>query len=293
MSVLSDHIASLRREANETQSCLADALGVSNRTVSKWENAESEPEAAMLSALADHFGTTVDALLGRREKKSDPYAGITRYDEAALKYFDETFAGMSRVRDCFSRICDAKKENGETGLHAFPVPAFPWKGWEGSPDAVTTSVCTAPVYTAFTAGTDVNLAVSLFQSENGGEWLERDAEKIAAALKLLADPRALRLVRLLNEPECPSDFTVGWAAERVGMTEDEALKALCLILVYEPEAVELEEGSVRIVRCHSGNPRLLAALSLLWLELVNKTETGTGCFKSDYRLNGSRKEERV
>ena len=293
MSVLSEKIASLRREANETQSALADALGVSNRTVSKWENAESEPEAAMLSALADHFGTTVDALLGRREKKSDPYAGITRYDDAALKYFKETFAGMNRVRDCFCRISDAGKENGETGLHAFPVPAFPWKGWEGSPDAVTTSVCTAPVYTAFTAGTDVNLAVSLFQSENGGEWLERDAEKIAAAIKLLADPRALRLVRLLNEPECPSDFTVGWAAERVGMTEDEALKALCLILVYEPEAVELEEGSVRIVRCHSGNSRLLAALALFWLELVNKTETGTGCFKSDYRLNGARKEERV
>ena len=52
MSVLSDNIASLRREANETQSALADALGVSNRTVSKWENAESEPEAAMLSALS-------------------------------------------------------------------------------------------------------------------------------------------------------------------------------------------------------------------------------------------------
>ena len=55
----------------------------------------------------------------------------------------------------------------------------------------------------------------------------------------------------------------------------------------------LNPGSVRIVRCHSGNPRLLAALSLLWLELVNKTETGTGCFNSDYRLNGSRKEGRV
>ena len=75
MSVLSDMIASLRREANETQSCLADALGVSNRTVSKWENAESEPEAAMLSAFADHFDTTVDALLGRAEKPPIPTRG--------------------------------------------------------------------------------------------------------------------------------------------------------------------------------------------------------------------------
>ena len=291
MSVLSETVASLRREANETQSALADALGVSNRTVSKWENAESEPEAAMLSALADRFDTTVDALLGRREKKSDPYAGITRYDDAALKYFDETLAGMKRMQDCFRRIFDAEKKDGDTGLCACPVPAFPWKGWDGSPEAVTTRVCTTPVYAAFTTGTDVNLAVSLFQSENGGTWLDRDAEKIAEALKLLADPRALRLALLLNEPECSSDFTVGWAAERVGMTEDEALEALNLILEYEPETVELEEGSVRIARCHYGNPRLLAALALFWLELVNKTETGTVCFNGDYRLKGSRKEE--
>ena len=75
------------------------------------------------------------------------------------------------------------------------------------------------------------------------------------------------------------------------MTADEALAVLNLILEYEPETVELEEGSVRIARCHNGNPRLLAALALLWLELVNKTETGTVCFNSDYRLGGVRKEE--
>ena len=291
MSVLSEKIASLRREANETQSCLADALGVSNRTVSKWENAESEPEAAMLSALADHFDTTVDALLGRAEKTADPYAGITRYDAAALKYFEETFAGMNRVRDCFCRISDAAKENGETGLFAAPVPAFPWKGWDGSPEAVTTRVCTTPVYTAFTTGKDINLAVSLFQSENGGDWLERDAEKIAEVLNRFADPRALRLALLYNSPDCPRDFTAGWAAERVGMSEDEALAVLNLILECEPEVVELEEGSVRIARRSGGTPRLIAALALLWLELVNRTETGTVCFNGDYWLKGSRKEE--
>ena len=50
MKPLSDTIASLRREKNETQAALADFLGVSNRTVSKWENGESEPDAAALAA---------------------------------------------------------------------------------------------------------------------------------------------------------------------------------------------------------------------------------------------------
>ena len=291
MSVLSETVASLRREANETQSALADALGVSNRTVSKWENDESEPEAAMLSALADHFGITVDALLGRAEKKSDPYAGVTRYDEAALKYFDETLSGMNRLQDCFRRIFNGDKKDGETGLHASPVPAFPWKDGDWSPAAATSRVFSTPVYAAFTAGTDINLAVSLFPSENGGNWLEQNAAEIADALKLLADPRALRLVRLLNEPDCPHDFTVAWAAERACMSEDEAFAVLRMIFEFEPETVELEEGSVRIARWHHGNPRLLAALALIYLELVYKNETGTNCFNSSYRLAGTRKEE--
>ncbi|MBO6053284.1 MAG: helix-turn-helix transcriptional regulator [Clostridia bacterium] len=293
MSILSETIASLRREANETQSALADALGVSNRTVSKWENAESEPEASLLSALADHFGTTVDALLGRREKDPDPYEGITRYDDAALKYFDETLAGMNRLQGCFRRIFNSEKDEENNGIHASPVPAFPWKDKDWSPAAATSHVFTTPVYAAFTAGTDVNLAVSLFPSENGDGWLERNAGEIADALKLLADPRALRLVQLINAPDCPSDFTVAWAAEGAGMTEDEADAVLRMILDFEPETVELEEGSVRIARWHHGNPRLLAALALFWLEVVNKNETRTSCFNSSYRSAGPRKEEKA
>ena len=73
MTPLSDTIASLRREKNETQAALADFLGVSNRTVSKWENGDSEPEAQYLVALAGHFGTSVDALLGYAPKDPDPY----------------------------------------------------------------------------------------------------------------------------------------------------------------------------------------------------------------------------
>ena len=63
MSVLSETIISLRKAANETQNDLADALGISNRTVSKWENGESEPDCRYLMDLARHYHTTVDTLL--------------------------------------------------------------------------------------------------------------------------------------------------------------------------------------------------------------------------------------
>ena len=41
---ISKNIITLRKKTGETQLQLAEALGISNRTVSKWENGESEPE---------------------------------------------------------------------------------------------------------------------------------------------------------------------------------------------------------------------------------------------------------
>ena len=55
MSLLSENITALRKAAGETQNDLADTLGISNRTVSKWENGESEPDCRYLMDLARHY----------------------------------------------------------------------------------------------------------------------------------------------------------------------------------------------------------------------------------------------
>lgn len=48
-----------------TQDQLAERLGVTAQAVSKWENDQSCPDINMLPRLAEIFGTTTDALLGR------------------------------------------------------------------------------------------------------------------------------------------------------------------------------------------------------------------------------------
>lgn len=58
-------IAGLRREHNLTQMALADAMGVSFQAVSNWERGQSMPDISKLPELAELFGTTIDALLGR------------------------------------------------------------------------------------------------------------------------------------------------------------------------------------------------------------------------------------
>ena len=54
-----------RKRLELTQDQLAEKLGVSAQAVSKWENDQSCPDISALPQLADIFGITVDALLGR------------------------------------------------------------------------------------------------------------------------------------------------------------------------------------------------------------------------------------
>lgn len=61
---LNESIRALRRERGMTQEQLAEAMNVSAAAVSKWENGQSVPDIVVLTALADYFEVSLDALVG-------------------------------------------------------------------------------------------------------------------------------------------------------------------------------------------------------------------------------------
>lgn len=69
MVVIANTIARLRRERGMTQEGLAEVIGVSPQTISKWENSTTYPDVALLPVLADVFGVTIDALYGREDAR--------------------------------------------------------------------------------------------------------------------------------------------------------------------------------------------------------------------------------
>ena len=56
-------LARLRKEQGLTQEQLGDRLGVTNKTVSRWENGNYLPPVEMLQQLSDLYGITINEIL--------------------------------------------------------------------------------------------------------------------------------------------------------------------------------------------------------------------------------------
>ncbi len=65
---IGNFIAQKRKEKNLTQMQLAEILGVSNKTVSKWENGNCMPDYSIIKPLCKELGITVSELMDGEEK---------------------------------------------------------------------------------------------------------------------------------------------------------------------------------------------------------------------------------
>lgn len=72
----------LREQKGETQAQLADVLDVSQQAVGKWELDKASPDDNMLIKIANHYGVSIDYLLG--------------YDDAPRYYTDPETARLAQ-----------------------------------------------------------------------------------------------------------------------------------------------------------------------------------------------------
>ena len=77
-------IAQLRKEANMTQSDVADALHISHQAVSKWERLESLPDITILPELAKLFDISIDELLNGKKRALEEKESINLEEETFI-----------------------------------------------------------------------------------------------------------------------------------------------------------------------------------------------------------------
>lgn len=61
--VIGQFLKELRREKNLTQEELGEKVGVTNKTISKWENGNYMPPIDVLMLLSEMYGVTINEIL--------------------------------------------------------------------------------------------------------------------------------------------------------------------------------------------------------------------------------------
>ena len=82
---LNDTICFYRKKQGLTQEDLAQRLGVTNQSVSKWESAQCCPDISLIPKLADIFEISIDELFGREQAVNDITAQWPMRDDDVIR----------------------------------------------------------------------------------------------------------------------------------------------------------------------------------------------------------------
>lgn len=96
-AVIANNLVDLRRKNGMTQTQLAEKLNYSDKAVSKWERAESVPDIAVLKAIADMFGVTVDYLITAEHSETELKAVPEGNDAGKRLRMHWVITGMSML----------------------------------------------------------------------------------------------------------------------------------------------------------------------------------------------------
>ena len=91
---IGENIRAFRKKNDLTQEALADRLGVTYQSISRWENGTTYPDLELLPAISEILSVTVDELLGMPQIEKEKRA-IETYDELR--------------RECIKKDYDADK----------------------------------------------------------------------------------------------------------------------------------------------------------------------------------------
>ena len=99
--MLSENLKRIRKDNNLSQEQLAEKLGVSRQSVSKWENGEAYPEMDKVLQLCKMFNLNIDELLNQDIKEVNENKQRKIYVD---KYVGDFLDYITKVINLFSSM---------------------------------------------------------------------------------------------------------------------------------------------------------------------------------------------
>lgn len=98
MQKIGSFLAELRKEKNLTQDELGAQIGVTNKTISRWETGNYLPPVEMLQTLGDNFGVSINEILNGERISDGNYKDIPEQNiKSALTKSDSVIAKHRKI----------------------------------------------------------------------------------------------------------------------------------------------------------------------------------------------------
>ncbi len=273
---LREQLTTLRKEHNFTQSELSVKLGISDKTYSRWETGDGEPDMASLSKLSKIYGVSPAVFFGRPIGNNviDTQLDGLAPSEMLQRAFELQF---QVIRGLAKRSFDEKWWKNPQSYSIQPPP-----NRVNSIDHSITAYADFQVYSMMFNGTDANISVSLLPNAQKYAWLTNQRDKLSSYLTLLGDPDMVRCLPWLMSDKCLGYFTADYLAKNTGIPLEKATE-----LMKRAD----EQQIVRSTITHIGQQEktlywfqadhmLTAIMTLTYLSLPDQEKNGciyTGC----------------
>ena len=253
MVTIGEKIAAFRRSRKMTQEELADVVGVSAQTVSKWETGVTMPDVTLLPALAGAFDVTVNDL-------------FSALGEDRLESIDPDKASENAYRALFTVL--------QQGLRACESASLPKEDVAKALDAVRNTPGGQSALVSYADGKMsgslyANAAVGVSYLKDESEALSLlDDENAAAILAVLSDGAARKALKVLLTCD-DAAVTAAAVSRKCGIGTEEAEAALrkldSLHMARSFSADVGESGPIRLYKLYGKHKMFLAIYPLIEL----------------------------
>jgi len=264
---IAENLTQLRLAKGVTQDEVANAVNVSNKTISKWENGTSSPDLPSLVLLAKYFNVSTDVLLGLKSHCSDTkqiiadlFRGVSR-QEMANKIFE-------LVQDTFPATYDAAGFGFDDICEEFDM--IPPQ----TASMARFQVCLPEIFHFAVCSNDVNLAVMQLRNRANFAWLldEKKQKHICELLAFLANPDVLNIMYYIHSAACSARFTAKFMADMSGVEPTKAieiLNKLCELDICSKKTVHMVDGEAELYHSY-GDGLLFSLIAIVYERIFGK-----------------------
>ena len=102
---IGEFIQRSRKEKGWTQKELAEQIGVSDKTISKWENGNSVPDTGILTSLCEVLEISVNELISGEKLPSEDYTKKAEENIMNLLQENQERKKLFKMQQVFSLFC--------------------------------------------------------------------------------------------------------------------------------------------------------------------------------------------